>query len=279
VIFAMEKGKIVSNKLNPVKPVAEQEKRRRLTWSAYNPPIMAVPFNYYSSRKWNKFDTKYVSGLFNGILALDRMVWLSQDGNSEVQVGELTESSLGEVRAMRFGLIGTFNFKRPWVYTFFVTNNTFDRDFSDSVSKLTLYDLRLDIPLPANITLSVGKQKEPISMSRLTTLVFLPMQERQAAEDAFLPARNYGVVFNSTYLIGRGTWAAGVFKNWIESDTTFQDTPLQVTGRVTGLPYVTEDESNLIHLGLSLRYSDARQPVVGKTESEFYLSPVYVATS
>jgi len=277
VTFAMEKGKIVSNKLNQAK-AGETEKRKQLTWTAYNPPPMAVPLNYYSSRKWNKFNTKYVSGLFNGILALDRMVWLSQNDNSKIQVGDLKESSLGEVRAMRFGLIGTFNFKHPWVYTFFVTNNTFDRDYSNSKNKLTLYDLRLDIPLPANITLSVGKQKEPISMSRLTTLVFLPMQERQAAEDAFLPARNYGVVLNSMYLKGRGTWAAGVFKNWIESDTTFHDTPLQVTARVTGLPVLAEDESNLIHIGFGMRYSDARQPVVGKTESEFYLSPVFVAT-
>lgn len=278
VIFAMEDGKVVSNQLPQIRIISEEESRRRLTWTAYNPPPMAVPFNYYSSRKWNKFNTKYISGLFNGILALDRMIWLNQDQNSEAQVGELDESSLGEVRAIRFGLIGTLNFKTPWVYTFFITNNTFDRDYTESSKRLTFYDYRLDIPMPAGFTMSVGKQKEPISMSRLTTLVFLPMQERQAAEDAFLPARNFGVVLNNMHLKGRGTWAVGVFKNFIESDTSFRATPMQITGRVTGLPYLTEDESNLIHLGFGMRFSDARLPVVGKTESEFYLSPVFVAT-
>ncbi|MBN7810565.1 hypothetical protein J0A68_06335 [Algoriphagus sp. H41] len=279
VIFAMEDGAIVNNALDEVslEPEEEKEQGRRFAWTAYNPPPMAVPFNYYSSRKWNRFETKYISGLFNGIIALDRMVWLSQNQNSHSQVGKLSESSLGEIRAIRFGLIGTFNFKRPWVYTVFITNNTFDRDYTESGNRLTLYDLRVDIPLPSGVTLSVGKQKEPISLSRLTTLVFLPMQERQAAEDAFLPARNWGAVLNSMYLKGRGTWAVGVFKN-LEGDTTFRDTPMQLTGRITGVPLVTEDQSNLLHMGLGIRYSDAKQPVVAKTESEFYLSPVFVRT-
>ncbi len=278
IVFAMESGRIVSNQLRSERMDAEETRIRRLTWTAYNPPPMAVPFNYYSSRKWNKFNTKYVSGLFNGIIALDRMHWLSQNSNSLDQVGELEETSLGEIRAIRFGFVGTLNFKSPWVYTIFVTNNAFDRDFGDDNNGLTLYDFRLDIPLPSGITMSVGKQKEPISMSRLTTLIFLPMQERQAAEDAFLPARNIGVVFNNMVLNSRATWAVGIFKNWIERDTTFSATPTQITGRVTGIPYLTVDESNLLHLGLGIRHSNAKLPLVGRTESEFYLSPVFVET-
>jgi len=42
--------------------------------------------------------------------------------------------------------------------------------------------------------------------------------------------------------------------------------------------YLTEDESNLLHLGLAVRYSEAKLPLVGRTESEFYLSPVFVET-
>ena len=69
--------------------------------------------------------------------------------------------------------------------------------------------------------MSVGKQKEPISSSRLTTLVFLPMQERQAAEDAFLPARNYGIVFSGMHKSGRSTWGAGIFHNVFESGYSY----------------------------------------------------------
>lgn len=279
IVFAMEGGTVVSNKLKS----ARQEnlpKKAKLTWSAYAPPPMAVPINYYNAKKWNKFENKFISGLFNGCLVLDRLQWTSQDEASKSQVGDLETNSLGELRALRFGFIGTLKFKKPWVYTIFLTNNSFDRGYDSKTDNvLTLFDMRLDIPLPSNITLSVGKQKEPISMDRLTTLLFLPWQERQAAEDAFLPARNLGVLLNGTVANQRATWAAGIFRNWLESDTTYAATPTQVTGRITGLPYLSEDESNLLHLGFGLRHSNAKLPVTGKTEAEFFVSPLFVETA
>ena len=48
---------------------------------------------------------------------LDRTHWLSQDDVSRQQVGELSDFDGGEIRALRFGLAGTLNFKMPWVYT------------------------------------------------------------------------------------------------------------------------------------------------------------------
>jgi phosphate-selective porin OprO/OprP len=125
--------------------------------------------------------------------------------------------------------------------------------------------------------LSVGKQKEPISMERLVPLTFLPMQERSAVADALLPARNHGVVLSGTS--GEWfTWAAGAFNNWIDSGESFGDTSNQLVGRVTWVPAVSEDESNLLHLGLGLRYSDAKQPIRAATEPEFNNAPIYVDT-
>jgi phosphate-selective porin OprO/OprP len=279
ITFAMEKGVIVVNELKNEPLSSQQERQRRLTWRAYQPPPMAVPINYYNSRKWNKFNTKIISGLFNGILALDRLRWTSQDANSKQQVGPLEENSIGAVRAIRFGLVGTLNFKTPWVYTIFYTNNTFDRGYDPPTdNSLRLYDLRIDIPIAKWVNMSVGKQKEPISMDRLTTLVFLPMQERQAAADAFLPARNYGVLFNGTAFKSRGTWAAGIFKNTFDSDTSFSATPTQITGRVSGLPILSKDESNLLHLGLGIRYSSANLPLVGRADAEFFAAPAFIKT-
>jgi len=274
--FAMEKGVIVINELHDVVPALQQEKPRRNAWTAYQPPPMAVPINYYNSRKWNKFDTKIISGLFNGIIALDRLHWTSQNENSKQQVGSLKDNSIGAIRAIRFGVVGTLNFKIPWVYTVFFTNNAFDRGYDPPKDNtLLLYDLRLDIPVTKTIGMSIGKQKEPISMDRLTTLVFLPMQERQAAADAFLPARNYGVLFNGIGFKSRGTWAAGVFKNVFDSDTTNAATPTQITGRITALPLLSKDESNLLHVGLGVRYSTAQLPLVGKADAEFFAAPTF----
>lgn len=180
IIFAMHKGAIVSNRLAKVSPTLDQPAALKKTgWTSYQPPPMAIPLNYYSKRKWNKFNTKYISGLFNGVIALDRLNWLTQDENSITQVGELESTSVGVVRAIRFGVVGTLNFKSPWFYTLFFTNNSFDRGYDATTgNKLLLYDLRLDIPMPGGLTLSVGKQKEPISMERLMPLMFLPMEEK-----------------------------------------------------------------------------------------------------
>lgn len=272
--FAIDNGVVKKNTLNQVRSKGSS---RRISWSAYQAPPLAVPINYYSARKWNKFDTKIISGLFNGVLALDRLRWISQDDESKAQVGELSETSVGALRALRFGIVGTINFKNPWIYTIYLTNNSFDRGYdAKNDNGLKLYDLRIDIPLPKKITLSVGKQKEPISMERLMSLVFLPIQERQAAADAFLPIRNYGVVFNGNTFQGRGTWGAGVFKNFVDSDTSFTATPTQFTGRITGLPLLSADESNLLHVGLGLRYSTAGLPLIGKVDAEFFQAPTFI---
>jgi phosphate-selective porin OprO/OprP len=278
VRFAMRDGAIVKNELPALSPSPPEETARPRRWRAYTPPPIAVPIRYYDSRKWNKFETRPISGLFTGALMLDRQFWLSQDGASKDQVGDLSDFEGGEIRGFRAGVVGTLNFKRPWRYTVFAATNAFDKGFDvDTTDELAFYDYRLDIPLPADLMLSVGKQKEPISMERLVGLAFWPMQERSAVADALLPARNHGVVLSGT--AGEWfTWAAGGFNNWIDSGESFSDTSSQLVGRVTWVPAVSDDESNLLHLGLGLRYSDAKQPVRARTEPEFNNSPLYVDT-
>ena len=279
VRFAVENGEIVKNDLSEPPPSPSEAKPEARGWLAYTPPPIAVPIQYYDSRKWNKFRTKPVSGLFAAALVVDRQSWLSQDGASETQVGDLSEYTGGEIRALRFGVVGTFNFKRPWVYTVFAATHTFDKGFDiDTTDRLTMYDYRLDIPLPADLTLSVGKQKEPISLERLTPLLYLPWQERSAAADALLPSRNHGVVLSGTAAGNWFTWGVGAFNNWIDSGESFSDTSSQLVGRVTWVPAVAPDESNLLHLGLGLRRTDTKQPVRATTEPEFNNAPLFVDT-
>ncbi len=277
--FAIREGVIVKNELQamPVSSADATPKRRQ--WKAYTPPPIAVPIRYYDSRKWNKFESKPVSGLFIGALMLDRQFWLSQDGSSESQVGDLSDFEGGEIRGARFGVVGTLNFKRPWRYTVFAATNTFDKGFDvDTTDDFTWFDYRLDIPLPADLMLSVGKQKEPISMERLASLAYLPMQERSAIADAVLPARNHGVVLSGTAASDNVSWAVGAFNNWIDSGESFSDTSNQLVGRATWAPAFFQSESNLLHVGLGLRHSDAKQPVRARSEPEFNNAPLYVDT-
>lgn len=282
ILFAIEQGAVVVNilpQLTVQLPEAPDSESKRSGWLAYEPPPLALPLNYHSSRKWNKFEGKYISGLFNGALALDRNRWLSQDSNSNAQVGDMSEFDGGKIRALRFGLVGTLNFKTPWVYSIAGATNAFTQGFdTDETDDFTLFDYRVDIPVLKNTTLSVGKQKEPISLERLTGMVFLPWQERAAVSDGFFPTRNHGIVLNGMALDGWMTWAGGAFNNWIDSDTSFDETANQYVGRITWVPFVSDDESNLLHVGGGLRYSDAKQGIRFKSRPEVGDTPVFVDT-
>ena len=279
VSFAVQDGVIVKNELPARPPSTSEATQKPLSWKAYTPPPIAVPIHYYDSRKWNKFESKPITALLTGAIMLDRQFWLQQDDNSEAQVGDLSEFEGGEIRAARLGVVGSLNFKRPWRYTVFAATNTFDKGFNvDTTDEFNWVDYRLDIPLPADLMLSVGKQKEPISMERLAALAFLPMQERSAVADTLLPARNHGVALSGAADGAWVTWAVGAFNNWIDSDESFSDTSNQLVGRVTWVPVVSHDESNLLHLGLGLRHSDAKQPFRAASEPEFNNAPLFADT-
>ncbi len=277
--FAIREGVIVKNDLPEVAiPSADVEPKPR-RWKAYTPPPIAVPIRYFDSRKWNKFETKPISGLFIGALMLDRQFWLSQDSNSEGQVGDVSEFEGGEIRGLRFGAVGTLNFKRPWRYTVFAATHTFDKGFDVTRNdEFTWFDYRLDIPLPANLMLSVGKQKEPISMERLSSLAYLPMQERSAIADAVMPVRNHGITLSGSAASDNVSWAVGAFNNWVDSGESFSDTASVLVGRATWAPAFLQSESNLLHVGLGLRRSDAKQPLRARSEPEFDNAPLYVDT-
>ncbi len=212
-------------------------------------------------------------------MMLDRQNWQSQDGNSEAQIGDLSDFSGGEIRALRIGAVGTLNFPQPWVYTIFVASNAFGKGFDSSDDDTwELYDWRVDIPTFANTTLSFGKQKEPVSMERTMALLYLPLQERSAVLDAMLPARNVGFVLSGKAFNERMTWAGGAFNDWLETPGSFSDGAIQYVGRVTGLPFISEDESNLFHLAVGLRYSDAEEGLLYAIEPEFKQSPNFVDT-
>ena len=110
------------------------------------------------------------------------------------------------------------------------------------------------------------------------TLINLPMQERSAPADAFLPSRNFGAQLSGNALDRRVSWAGGVFNNFIDEDLSVREATTSVSGRVTWLPHISTDKSNLIHLAIAARLSDGNQPVRFWTEPEFNKSPVFVDT-
>lgn len=277
--FAVHEGVVVRNRLGEIGPEEVEDEPKKAGWLAYTPPPMAVPLNYQDTSKWNRFDTRWVSGLVTGAIALDRMNWLTQDAVNRSQFGSLEDYNGGEIRALRFGIFGTLNFDKPWVYTIAGATNAFDKGFeSENDDDITLFDWRLDIPFFRNSVMSIGKQKEPISMERLTGMVFLPWQERSAPADGLLPSRNVGIVWNGSSPGTYSSWAFGVFNDWLDTGQSYSESASQFVGRFTWAPLRSEDESNLLHLGLGYRYSDAEEGFRFRTEPEFNQSPVFVDT-
>jgi phosphate-selective porin OprO/OprP len=278
-IFAIHDGELRRNNLFAVDESDDRERTVNEGWKSYTPPPMALPSSYLDTTKWNRWEGKYVSGIFLAAGVLDRINWLSQNGDSEQQVGDLRLSEGGEVRGFRIGAVGTLNFEKPWVYTIFGATNAFDKGFElERQDSFALFDYRLDIPLFEKMNLSIGKQKEPISHERVQSMIQNPMQERSSVSDAFMPSRNVGIVLSGTALEQRMTWAGGIFNDWFDTDTSIGDSATQLVGRVTWLPYISEDESNLVHLGLGLRYSNGKEDVQFRTEPEFNKSPIFVDT-
>lgn len=275
-VFAVSKGEIVLNKLIQI----DVDSQNQLNgWQSYAPPPIALPLSYQNSRKWNVFRTKAFTAAFGGAILMENTRWFSQDNTNEQQVGDLSEFEGGSMRGFRAGLGGIFNFKKPWSYFTSWGTRAFERGFNQGdQSEFVFYDYRVDIPVGA-ATLSLGKTKETFSISRLQGMIYEPaQQERASVADGLLPARNVGVVINNTLIKERITWSAGVFNNWYEVDRSFSENPTVFTGRITALPYFSEDESNLLHLGVAGRYSNAAGGIQYKTKTEIYSGPVSVDT-
>ena len=278
--FAVHEGVVVKNRLLEDFEDDQVDEPVKTGWLAYTPPPMMMPMSYADTSKWNRWETKAVSGIFIAGLFLDRMNWSHQDAVNESRFGDLSEFEGGEIRGLRFGIVGTLNFEKPWVYTIFGATNAFDKGFdSKEIDNVEWFDWRLDIPFFKNSVMSIGKQKEPISGERVQSMLFNHMQERSAAADAMMPSRNVGIVWNGSSPQRYTSWGIGVFNNWFDDDQDFKESATQYAGRVTWAPLHTQDDSSLLHLGAGYRYSNAKEGFRYLTEPEFNQSPVYVDTS
>ena len=278
--FAIKGDEIIKDELSE-SAVDAQLTQVMSHWFSYNPPPVHIDDSYVFDDKWNAFENRYFTGLFSAGLFLDRANWISQNDASRNQpgVGEIEDFDGGTIRAFRFGLNGQLNFARPWQYSLWFATNSFDSEFDETDSDaISWFDYRVDIPLANRLTLSIGKQKEPISLPRLMTLTWNPMQERAAVENAMLASRNTGIALSGYTANERITWSGGLFNNWIDSGESFSDNANQFVGRVTWLPMLSSEEDNLVHLGLAIRYDDAKQGLRYNAVPEVRDAPLFVDT-
>ena len=278
-VFVVHNGELRNNRLQFAKDMFEQH-NEPAGWHAYTPPPVALPTHYGGSGAWNHWATKNTSNIFFAVMALDRQFWLSQNDESEQQVGDLNQFEGGEIRDLRFGLIGTLNyFDKPWGYNLTLGTNSFNSQFlAEDQDNFRFLDYRLDIPIADGMKLSLGRQKEPISMERLMTLINLPMQERSSVAEAFLPARNFGLHLSGNALNRRMSWAGGLFNNAIDSGVSVDNAATAVVGRLSWLPIVSENQINLLHLALAARQENGNLGFLYRSKPEFNKSPLFIDT-
>ena len=280
VVFAIDNGQIVVNKLPTEISAAPDPDAKEKKWIAYDPPPFALPGSIDADH-WNSWKSRWVNGVFISALAIDRQ-FISQDEASIAQFGDLAaERERGTIRGWRFGVAGTINFDRPWVYSIAGAWNAFDRGFETSESdkeSFSIIEYFIDIPVGVRTTLRVGNQKEPINMDRSMTMTQIASHERYGAADAMLPSRNFGATLYGSTDRQRVSWSAGVFNNWLNGGESIGNSATQTIGRVTWLPYLSDNESEIIHLGFGVRNTNAKQGLSYGTQPEIGDMPRFVDT-
>ncbi len=110
--------------------------------------------------------------------------------------------------------------------------------------------------------LRIGHQKEPMGLETLTSSKFISFLERSFTS-ALTPSRNTGVL--SSHLLGEdhlGTLSIGFFKDAGSSGNTEEEDQSSVTSRLTYLPIYEQDDSTLVHLGVSVSSRDTTDGIV-----------------
>jgi len=103
----------------------------------------------------------------------------------------------------------------------------------------------------------IGNVTEPFSLEELESSRFMTFMESSLPTYAFAPGRDIGLLTDNIARVGRMTWSAGLFLN-TGSLSTVGDTKDEIseaagwnlTFRVTGLPWYSEEGRRLLHLGL-----------------------------
>ncbi|HKX54745.1 MAG TPA: hypothetical protein VJN01_01535, partial [Xanthomonadales bacterium] len=184
--------------------------------------------------------------IFRPIIALvGDYTFFDQDAASLEQVGEQEDTQ--DLRAARLGFYLRPKTGRAW--EFFTAVDYVERRTREDVT-FQLYDLRLRLAL-GDVSLDIGKQKQPFSFEMAGLSILYPNQERILSP--FFVTRSVGIRALGQAAGDRMTWSVGWFNDWIEGDASFSETGNDYVVRITGLLYAPTDSNNYLHLGLGFR--------------------------
>ncbi len=127
-----------------------------------------------------------------------------------------------------------------------------DIDVDGGASGVTFKDMYMGmqhIPILGNF--QVGHFKRPASLDSVTSSKYLTFIERSLT-NTFFKTRNVGFALLNKHLDDRLTWKVMLNKAVGENPPDIRnDNDWNITSRVTGLPYLSEDGKRWVHLGAS----------------------------
>lgn len=168
------------------------------------------------------------------------LAWFDADSAVEDRIGEFEDHS--EFRRARILFAGRIYDRVEYKAEYDFANG--DVKFADVWLGLT--------GLPVVGSFRVGNQKEPLSLEWQTSGKHTTFMER-ALPNALVPDRHVGFSVGNSALDGRLFWDLGVFAN---SSNGKGSTPENVSARVTGLPWISEDGNSLVLVGVSASRRD-----------------------
>ncbi len=190
----------------------------------------------------------------------------------KIQIGGIVQLDSGyigsdsELERAFPGLRGyNTDFRRLRLTTFTTLYDTvdikFDIDFARQQAIKDFWVGMRNLPVVGDVR--AGHMKEPFSLEELTSNTNLTFMERSLPILAFSPSRDVGALFQNTALGDRLTWSAGAFmitgsfaNLGNAADRLSNLYGYAFTGRITGLPWYSDNGRRLMHTGLSYTYQD-----------------------
>jgi len=180
--------------------------------------------------------------------------------------GQILEGTGTAMRHARFYMAGT-------IYDQF----TFKADYDFAGTDVDFKDVWIGLKnIPRAGEVWIGHQKEPFSLEGMNSLPNVTFMER-GLPAVFGPGRNTGIKASNSIFDGLLGWGVGCYKDVCTSDGFDDHSDYNVTGRLTGIPFITDDASSLLHLGMaySHKFCNEDGSVKYRSRPESNLSDIY----
>ena len=204
------------------------------------------------------YETEYFSLQLGGGFLTDYATY-DRDDDLEDQMNLFPESGIRDLRGLGSGHI----YKKWLNWTIGYMYDAGKNDWRFRQTGLIIHF--------ANGSLFLGRTKEGFSTNKMTVGYYGWMNERAAANDAFLPILNDGVRWTQNVLGGHLTYNVGAYTDVVGDVESYNKNDWVFAGRLVWLP-LSPDSGRTLHLAAEVRYAGANDGVLlyrSKPESFF----------